>query len=193
MGVGVELYYLLRYNHFLMRKTFTLFLLFLVIISAVLILYFMTGETKSAPSTLAIGDKVGSIQLVSEETLIEEYNLSSYDMAVIFIFSVPCKPCNKNLPYWRRISALKKGTVFGIIVDDIAEMVDFAESMNLSFTLYSPENKEMFDETFKRRSNLAQTLLLHNGEVIYARIGELIPDDYFKIAHKLQIKKGEIK
>ena len=173
------------------RVLLSLFLIGLVIILGI-ILYSTIKDQKKLTAelpNLLIGESVGEIELIPEDAAsVNKFQMNIFDIAAIFIFSRPCKPCNKNIPFWRRISAMKKAEVFGIILEDVTEMDNFSESMNLNFRLYTPESIKEFEKRFRMKFSLAQTLLLKRGKVIYVKVGQLTTEDYFEIAKNL--KKG---
>jgi len=170
-------------------KDFFFVLLSMVIIILSIILYSTIKSRKELINelpSLRIGDTVDKVKLISEEvTSIKEFKLSTLGMAAIFIFSKPCTPCNKNIPFWRRISALKRAEVFGIIPDKVTGMVNLSGTLQVNFRLYCPENIERFEKKFRVKLDLAQTLLLERGKVIYIKLGQLTTQDYFEIAKKL--------
>ena len=142
-------------------------------------------------ANLQVGESIDEMILITENgTKVNKYKMNTYEMAVIFIFSWPCSPCNKNIPFWQRIGSLKKADIFGIVIEDAKKMTSFAESMNLNFHLFCPLDINKFKQDFRLKFDLAQTLLLKKGKIIYVNVGELTPQDYFEITKKLN--KGGI-
>lgn len=164
------------------------FLIALVIFLSLLLYLNMQSKEKitNELASLQVDESIDEMALISEDgTTVNRFKMSTYETAAIFIFSRPCSPCNKNIPFWRRLSSLKKADIFGIIVDEPTKMVNFSESMNLNFKLYAPFDINIFKEIFRLKFDLAQTLLLKHGKIIYVKVGELTPQDYFEIAKKL--------
>lgn len=165
-------------------------LLIAVVIFLGLLLYLnMQSKEKIADElvNLQVDESIDEMVLISEDgTTVKRFKMSTYEMSAVFIFSRPCSPCNKNIPFWRRIASLKKADILGIIVEDATKMANFAESMDLNFKLYCPEDISKFKENLRLKFDLAQTLLLRQGKIIYVKVGELTPQDYFEIASKLK-------
>lgn len=144
----------------LMRKLnlLVIFLIAVVIFLGFLLYLNMKSKEKIADElvNLQVGESIDEMALISEDgTTVNGFKMSTYDTAAVFIFSRPCSPCNKNIPYWRRVSSLKKTDIFGIIVEDATKMANFAESMDLNFKLYCPEDIIKFKENFRLKFDLA--------------------------------------
>jgi len=177
-----------------MKKIYLMIIALIVTVITLCLLLYLNMQSKEKLvdklANLQVGESIDEMALISEDgTTVNRLNVRTYEMTAVFIFSRPCSPCNKNIPFWRRISSLKKAEIFGIIVEDVTKMANFAESMNLNFKLYCPEEINKFKENFRLKFDLAQTLLLMHGKIIYVKVGDLTPQDYFEIAKKL--KKGE--
>ncbi len=93
---------------------------------------------------------------------------------MIFIFSRPCSPCNKNIPYWEKISQLLNDqvSIYGIIPGDLTEAYNFADKAKLNFKIYVPEDIKKFAEHFRVKSNEARTIL-YDGKVRLIKLGDL--------------------
>jgi peroxiredoxin len=104
-------------------------------------------------------------------------------ISVIFIFSQPCTPCEKNLTFWKKITSVskKKIDIYGIVFGDISEATRFSESLKLNFPIFIPTHEKQFKKKFRVKFNLSQTILCREAKVIYCKAGELSTDDYFEI------------
>jgi hypothetical protein len=104
---------------------------------------------------------------------------------VIYVFSQPCTPCNKNIIIWKRISSVMKDKIntFGIIPKELSdEIITFSNNLQLPFRLYCPMNVSQFKEEFRIRSDeLAQTIITDGTNVIYSFLGTLDTNEYFRI------------
>lgn len=102
---------------------------------------------------------------------------------LIYIFSQPCSPCNKNTQVWKKIAALSKrdAKAIGIIIDDHQEALAFSEKLKPNFELYVPVDIPKFKDKMKIRTNFAQTILYHDGKVIFVKLGMLQGEDYTHI------------
>ncbi len=106
-------------------------------------------------------------------------DLSKDQPALIFIFSRPCSPCNKNIPYWNKIGKIIEGraTIYGIVLSDLTEAYNFSERTQLAFPIYIPNDLNQFIKEMKIKFNLPQTILYHRNKVYFTQLGLLNGDD----------------
>ncbi len=80
--------------------------------------------------------------------------------------------------------------MYGIILDELSEMIALSQSFPLTFELYCPCDQNKFRRKFDTKYNLAQTILYKNNKIVYKKDGTLEMDDYFDI---VKIIKGDEK
>jgi thiol-disulfide isomerase/thioredoxin len=126
------------------------------------------------------GDSIKEMELTGMDTSkITAADLSKEQPALIFIFSRPCSPCNKNIPYWNKIGKILEGraAIYGIVLSDLTEAYNFSEKAKLTFPLYIPNNLNQFIKEMKIKFNLPQTILYHKDKVYLTQLGLLNGDD----------------
>lgn len=162
------------------KKTFQVVL----IVAAVLILtafaffrlYQVNEKNKKALPYLTPGESIDVFDLLDEgANQVNASALKTDRPALIFIFSRPCSPCEKNIVYWRKMhEVLKDGVDFyGIILGDATTAFNFAENAKLDFKLYIPANLDKFIEVMRIKLNFSQTILYAKNEVKYLKLGNL--------------------
>ena len=165
-------------------KTINFVLIMLAIIIlfsfAVFKLYRLNEQTKAKIPYLTIGEHIDEFDLIGEDAL--EINASVFNSrrpAVIFIFSRPCNPCQKNIKYWRKMKEILKDRLdfYGIILDDAASAFSFSEKAKLNFKLYVPVDLDRFIQKMRVKLNFSQTILYSKNGVEYLKLGELEGDE----------------
>jgi hypothetical protein len=113
-------------------------------------------------------------------------------ISVIYIFSAPCIPCNKNLVILKKLSKLldDKNKVYGIVFSEYETAKDILDAKKIKINLYVPQNKKTFIENFRIKHELDQLIVINNRRIVFVGVGELSIKDYFKIKNML-IKKKE--
>jgi peroxiredoxin len=173
----------------------SLFLIPIIVVSIFIIINQsnqIKALNKNLP-TLNQGDKIKYFDLIGvDKEKIDVSVLNNQKISLIFIFSQPCSPCNKNIPYWKKLANIFSETsnIYGIILGDIPGIANFSNSMKFKFKLFCPMDLYKFREKFRLKLNLNQTIICKNEKVIYIKEGDLEPIDYFRI---YKIIKGEIK
>lgn len=148
---------------------------------------------KSSLPSLLKGDKISYFAIEGTDGMnLDRSVLDKNKFSTILIFQRPCSPCNKNITIWNRlaVSLRDKANIYGIVLDKIEETSRFAQAGLTKFKLYSPQNIETFIQSFNIQINLPQTILYEDGKIVYIKLGDLLPEDYFEI---MKIIKGEAK
>lgn len=107
---------------------------------------------------------------------------------LIFIFSRPCSPCNKNIKFWKSIAGIlkdKKNKIFGIALDNLSATYNFMKEARLNFDIYVPEELEIFLKRMRIKLNFAQTILYHKG-VKVQKLGPLEADEVTRIINYIK-------
>lgn len=103
-------------------------------------------------------------------------------LSLIYVFSRPCSPCDKNIVYWKKIAeVLGKDhvNVYGIVLDSLTEAYNFAREARLNFKIYAPRNLEKFIEAWRVKSNHSQTIL-YQDRVRWLKLGEMSGEEAIK-------------
>lgn len=123
-------------------------------------------------------EKIRYFHLVDREGNVINHNTLHEDTPrLIFIFSTPCNPCNKNLPFWNSVAGIfkKKVKTIGIILDEPNSAFNFQERSHLNFPVFVPEDISRFRQEMRIHLNLAQTIFYADG-VRYLQLGVLEPE-----------------
>lgn len=149
-----------------------------------------SSEQEDSESELSIGDAINYFDLIGDAgEVINVSDLAEKEISAIFVFS-NCHICEKNIPFWKRIAAILKNklSVYGIILNELSEIVYFSKSAQLTFELYCPNDQNKFRRKFGTKQNLAQTILYRNNRILYKKDGTLEMDDYFNL---VELIKGD--
>lgn len=126
------------------------------------------------------GDSIEYFELTGMDTSkLSASDLSIEQPVLIFIFSRPCSPCNKNIPYWKKIAKILNSriTTYGIVLSGLTEAYNFSEKAKLTFPVYVPNDIKQFIKKMKIKFNLPQTILYHKDKVYLTKLGKLDGDD----------------
>jgi hypothetical protein len=151
---------------------------------AVFKLYTLNQEAKANLPYLLIGEKIEYFDLLDENA--GPINVSAFDgdrPALIFIFSRPCSPCNKNIVYWRKMVEILKDEVnfYGIILDNPTQAFNFSDEAQLNFKIYVPRDLDKFILKQRIKLNYSQTILYSGNKVRYLKLGPLEGDEAVNI------------
>lgn len=147
---------------------------------------------KQSVPYLLPGEKITYFDLVGlDGDNIDASILEQEKPSLIIIFKQPCSSCNENIQLWRRLGKLvtNRVNVYGIILNDDVDPVEFSKKTRLSFGLYQPFEKEKFVENWRVKLKYAQTIIYHQGRVIDVKLGDLSSDEFTEI---IKILKEEI-
>lgn len=139
-------------------------------------LYQLNEQTKAQLPYLITGERIEYFDLIGEDALRINTSVFLNDRpAMIFIFSRPCNPCQKNFQYWRKMKEILGDRVdfYVIIMESASSAFDFSEKTNLNFKIYVPEDVNRFIQSMRIKLNLAQTILYTKNEVKYLKLGDL--------------------
>jgi hypothetical protein len=167
-------------------------LIFLVLISIIVVcLYIIYKQNQrynslvnSFPS-LTKDERIKYFDLIevnkekSEAKMISESILSNKKPSVIFIFSRPCTPCEKNIVFWKKIQKIlsNKIEVYGIVINTPSDAFDFVNKVELPFPIYIPKDRDKFINKFRLHWKVSQTIISIKKLVKYIKIGNLTSDD----------------
>lgn len=177
-------------------KTFVfgLILIGIIIVAGFVIfrLYQINEKNKQELPYLLQGEGIEYFDLIDEDA--HQINASVFDggqrPALIFIFSRPCSPCDKNIAYWRKMKEILKDQVdfYGIVLDETNAAFNFSEEARLNFKVYVPVDLDGFNRKLRIKLNFSQTILYDQGEVKYLKLGKLEGDEATRIIN--MAKKG---
>jgi len=175
------------------NKTFTATLL---IVSIVVIagftafkLAYTNKRIKNSLPYLTQGEKIKYFDLISvDDERIDSSIFESNRPQLIFIFSRPCSPCNKNIIYWKKMAEILKDKVYvyGIILDDVNEAFSFSKNARLNFNIYAPENLNEFIKKLRIKLNFSQTIVYYKN-VKFVKLGDMESEEAVNI---IKLAKG---
>jgi hypothetical protein len=137
----------------------------------------------------------GSLPYLTPGETIEYFHLSGMDArtiddsvlkqdkpSLVFIFSRPCSPCNKNIVYWKKMAEILKDkvTIYGVILGNVTDAYNFSENTKLNFNIYVPENIDAFIQKLRIKMNLPQTIVFHKT-VRLVKLGTMEGEDAVSI------------
>ncbi len=128
---------------------------------------------------LVEGEKIRYFNLISSANdRVDISFLEKSGPSIIFIFSRPCSPCDKNILYWRRMAEILKGraAIYGIIIGSFEEMKAFSEQAKLNFGVYAPADLKAFIIGFRLKLSYSQTIL-YGDRVKIVKVGNLEGED----------------
>ncbi|MCP4218890.1 MAG: redoxin domain-containing protein [bacterium] len=175
----------------------TLLLLIVAVLSVGMYIYRLRREVsvlKANLPYLLVGEKIDHLDLIGiDGKAVNATDLDGSDGAthIFMVFQTPCSSCNKNLPIWNKLAVLSKGTnakVYGIVHDEPAKALEFAETKAAIFDIYHPADRETFRDDLRVRLNLPQTIVYRDGEVKFIALGILERENYIKIKSFLEEK-----
>lgn len=142
---------------------------------------------------LLAGEKILCFDLIDQNGNTSSIkSIENSKVSLIFIFEEPCSPCNKNLVFWKRISAFYSAhvTIYGIVLKEYKNLKDTQNSIMPNFKLFAPVDMKSFRKKMKAESKLAQTILINGNTIHYIKVDNLESIDYFEI---VKIINKEIK
>lgn len=143
---------------------------------AIFRLYQINEKNKQELPYLLKGENIECFDLIDEDaSQVDTSVFSSGRPALIFIFSRPCSPCDKNIVYWRKMREILEDRIdfYGIILGDATEAFNFSEKAKLNFKLYVPVQLNEFIQKMRLKLNFSQTILYARNEVKYLKLGKL--------------------
>jgi len=135
----------------------------------------------SPAELLKPGDRVDGfkVQTMNGDTMQISYS-DSTRKSLIFVFSVGCPPCERNLANWQSIFEESKSnnvSVLGVCLDDLEKMKAWANAKKPVFFIASSAGDTSFGRKYKI-SGVPKTILIKGGGGIVEKVwnGELSND-----------------
>ena len=123
------------------------------------------------------GERINYFDLISVDNNSVDASVlrNSKKPSLIFIFTTPCSPCNKNIVFWNKLADIVKDkvSIYGIILDDVSQAYSFSESSKSYFGIYVPKRIDEFKNNMRLKLNIEQTILCEANKVKFAYIGTL--------------------
>lgn len=122
-----------------------------------------------------VGEEIDYFDIIDmDEKSIDRNALKGDRPSLIFIFSRPCSPCNKNIVFWQKMAEVLKGkvSVYGIILANVTEAYNFSQRAGLNFKIYVPQDIDTFIEKMRIKMNVSQTIV-YNGTVRLVKLGNM--------------------
>ena len=118
-------------------------------------------------SALLLREDAGQVQSLGEEGTV-----------VLCLLSRPCAPCNRGIPWLKRLWRRHHQTVrfLGVWQEEEALLAAFNRTKALPFSFLMPHEAEQVGTLLRPRFNLALTLLLDKGKVLGAWAGDMDED-----------------
>ena len=147
-----------------MKNFLFLFVLALLIFSGFINykLFKLTRHYKNALPYFLVGETIDYLDLQStEENSPDLKELPENKVSIIYIFSQPCTPCDKNLIYLKKFARLldKSVAVRGGVVGSLSEGHKFTRNAKLDFRIFVPVELEKFIDEFRLKFKHSQFLV----------------------------------
>lgn len=169
------------------NKTFILTIIFLpviIILGFTLLKCIQSNKNlkKSLPY-LTVDESSEYFTLIGmDENIVDRSVLKKEHPSLIFIFSRPCSPCNKNIIFWKKMAEVLKDkvTIYGIIIDSFSNAYNFYDKARLNFKIYIPADIKQFIEKWRLKLNYPQTAIYQN-RIKFIKLGDLTSSETIKI------------
>ncbi len=127
-----------------------------------------------------------------DESRVTLEDLKKREKSLVFVFSRPCTPCNKNVVFWNKLAQVlgKQVKIYGIVLSDLTEAYNFSNKAKLFFDVYVPDEVEAFVEAWKIRSNQPLTVLLRDGKPAFVVMGLLEAEDTGEMIKRIREPKN---
>lgn len=135
-------------------------------------------------SFLQDGGSIDYFDLVDLEG--KKINVTALDTAkpqLIFIFPRPCAPCSGNVLFWSQAAKFIKDDAdyFGIVLDGATQAFEVSRKKNLRFTLYLPENTDLFLKKLGIQDEAARTIVYYKNKIVKKYTGDLDGDTFTEL------------
>ncbi len=139
-----------------------------------------------------VGETIDYLGLQStEENVPCLKELSDNEVSILYIFSQPCTPCDKNLVYLKKFARLldKSASIRGVVVGKLSEAYEFVQNAEPGFDVYVPEDLNRFTDAFRLKFKHSQLLVCKGREIRYVKMGEISSDEFTQILKMIRSMK----
>ncbi len=161
----------------------TVLAVFLVLGYALLKSHQLNRHLREALPYFIVGEEIHYFDVIGmDEKSIDGTALQGDRPSLIFIFSRPCSPCNKNIVFWQKMAEVLKGkvSVYGIILSDVTEAYNFSQRAGLNFNIYVPQDLDTFIEKMRIKMNVSQTIV-YDDTVRLVQLGNMEGEEVVSI------------
>jgi len=127
-----------------------------------------------------------------DESRVTLEDLKTQENSLVFVFSRPCTPCNKNLVFWNKMAQIlsKKVKIYGIVLNDLSEAYNFSKEATLFFDIFVPDELDLFVKAWKIKSNQPLTVLIRNSQPAFVVMGLLEAEDTGEMIKRIREPKN---
>lgn len=142
--------------------------------------YFLPGEQI---------DYLGLMSTVENMPNLEKLDDSA--VQVLYIFSQPCSPCDKNIIYLKKFARLldKSVIIRGIAVGTLSEGYDFAQKVDLGFNIFVPQDLNRFKKEFRLKFKSSQLIVCQGSTIHFVKTGEISSEEFTEILNMIRSLK----
>lgn len=147
-------------------------------------LFKINRQYQNALPYFLVGEKIDYLDLEStDENGSGLKELPDNTLSILYIFSRPCTPCDKNLIYLKKFARLldKSVTIRGVVVGNLSEGYEFTRKAKLDFNIFVPEDLNRFIDEFRLKFKHSHFLVCRGKEIMYVKMGELTSDEFVQI------------
>jgi hypothetical protein len=155
-------------------------------------LFKLNRQYRNALPYFLVGETIDYLGLQStEENGPDLKELPDNKVSILYIFSQPCTPCDKNLIYLKKFARLldKSAAIRGVVVGDLSEAYEFVQNAKPGFDVYVPEDLNRFTDAFRLKFKHSHLLVCRGKEVQFVKMGELTSDEFTQIIKMIRSMK----
>ena len=175
-----------------------MYILFALLIFSVFInyrLFKINAQYKDALPFFIRGERIDYLALQStDEHAPGLIGLPDNSLSILYIFSRPCTPCDKNLIYLKKFARLLDESVVmrGIVVGNLSEGYEFTQKANPGFAIFVPEDLNRFVKEYRLKFNHSQFIVCLGCEISFVKTGEFSDEEFIRIFNMIRTMKREV-
>ncbi len=155
-------------------------------------LFKLNRQYQKALPYLLVGEKIDYLDLQStDENGPGLKELPDNTLSILYIFSQPCTPCDKNLIYLKKFARLldKSVIIRGVVVGNLSEAYEFTRNAKLDFNIFVPGNVKRFSGEFRLKFKHSHLIVCRGKEIRFVKMGELSSDEFTQIIKMIRNMK----
>lgn len=138
------------------------------------------------------GERIDYLGLQStDEKAPNPEKLDDSAIQILYIFSQPCSPCDKNIIYLKKFARLldKSVIIRGIAIGTLSEGYDLAQKVDLGFNIFIPQDLDRFKKEFRLKFKSSQLIVCRGRTVLYVKTGEISSEEFPEILNMIRSLK----
>lgn len=135
------------------------------------------------------GEKIDYLALQSTDDHVPGLTgLPDNKLSILYIFSRPCTPCDKNLIYLKKFARLLDESVVmrGVVLGNLSEGYEFTQKTNPGFAIFVPEDLKRSIKEYRLKFNESQFIVCRGSEISFVKTGEFSDEEFIRILNKIR-------